>query len=407
MRYGLLGYPLSHSYSPKIHSKFGSYSYELFEVPPEKLESFFTDACFSGLNVTLPYKKTVMKYCDELTDCARAVGSVNTIVRTQDGRLIGHNTDYFGFSYMVQSCGLSFSGEKVLVLGSGGASVAVNAVLSALGAIPIIISRTGKNNYHNLERHRDAFAIVNATPVGMYPNNMESLIQLDQFPNLSVVIDLIYNPARTKLLMDAESLSIATVNGLGMLVAQAKESAEWFTGSEIPNSKIQSIQAELTKESRNIILVGMPGCGKSTIGKCLAAHMHREFVDLDDVIFKEQGITPAEIIQNHGEEYFRCLETDVIKRYGQKSSLVISTGGGCVTRQENYPLLHQNSVIIWVQRDLNQLATEDRPLSIGADLQEMYSLRKPLYAKFSDFVVDNCSNIDDAVSAILAMEEST
>jgi shikimate dehydrogenase len=295
---------------------------------------------------------------------------------------------------MVQSCGLSFSGEKVLILGSGGASAAVYAALLALGSIPIIISRTGKNNYHNLEMHQDAFAIVNATPVGMYPNNMESLIQLDQFPKLAVVIDLIYNPNRTKLLMDAESLSIATVNGLGMLVAQAKESAEWFTGSEIPNSKIQSIQTELMKESRNIILIGMPGCGKSTIGKCLAYKMHREFVDLDDVIFKEQGVSPAEIIQNQGEEYFRCLETDVIKRYGQKSSLVISTGGGCVTRQENFSLLHQNGLIIWIQRDLNQLATQDRPLSIGTDLQQMYSLRKTLYAKFSDFVVENCGNID-------------
>lgn len=404
MKYGLLGYPLSHSYSPKIHSKFGSYSYELFEVEPNALDDFFANSDFSGINVTAPYKKRVMSYCNELTPCAKSVGCVNTIIRDINGKLIGHNTDYYGFSYMIDTSGVSLSGKKVLILGSGGAADTAVTVLSEIGARPIIISRTGGNNYGNLDRHKDAAAIVNATPVGMYPETLVTLVNPAQFPNLVAVLDLIYNPARTKLLMEAESLGIVTVNGLGMLVAQAKQSAEWFMDTKIPDETIQSVQQDLIRKSGNIILIGMPGCGKSTIGRKLAAQMQREFVDLDEVIAKQYGAIPAEMIQSLGEDYFRQVESTVIKEYGKRSSLVIATGGGCVTRPENYAPLHQNGTIIWLQRDINLLETQGRPLSTNTNLSQLYCVRKHMYERYSDFQISNNGNVDETVADILLLE---
>ena len=404
MKYGLLGYPLSHSYSPKIHSKFGSYPYELFEVEPSALDDFFANSDFSGINVTAPYKKKVMAYCDELTPCAKLVGCVNTIVRAKNGKLIGHNTDYYGFSYMLNTSGISVRGKKVLVLGSGGAASTVFTVLTEMGATPIIISRTGENNYATLDQHKDAVAIVNATPVGMYPDTLVTLVNPAQFPNLVAVLDLIYNPARTKLLMEAEALGIITVNGLGMLVAQAKQSAEWFIDTKIPDETIQSVQQDLIRESGNIILVGMPGCGKSTIGRKLAEQMQREFVDLDEVIAKQYGVSPAEMIRSLGEDYFRQVESTVIKEYGKRSFLVIATGGGCVTRPENYAPLHQNGTIIWLQRDINLLETQGRPLSTNTNLSQLYCVRQPMYARYSDFQVSNNGSVDKTVAAILLLE---
>ena len=401
MRCGLLGKTLAHSYSPQIHKYLGDYSYHLFERQPGEIANFLRNGDFSGINVTIPYKKDVIPYCDELTDCARALGAVNTIVRKPDGTLIGHNTDYFGFQYMVAKAGLNVSGRKVLVLGSGGASVTAVAVLQNMGAEVIVISRSGVNNYSNLHLHSDTAVIVNATPVGMFPNTGVSPVNLDLFPQLEGVLDIVYNPARTKLLLDAETLGIPYENGLSMLVAQAKEAAEWFTGDKIDDTVIDRIHSTLSRQMENIALIGMPGCGKSTVGKLLAEKSGKQFVDADAEIIKAAKMSIPEIFQKEGENGFRRWETKILAQLGQRSGLVIATGGGCVTRYENYPLLHQNSTIYWLQRDISDLPTEGRPLSQTGKLEEMWQIRKPLYTDFADRTIDNNGTPEDAVLKIL------
>lgn len=401
MKCGLLGRTLGHSYSPEIHSYLGDYIYTLFEKEPEDVGSFLQNNDFTAINVTIPYKKDAMSYCAELTDCAKKMGAVNTIVRRKDGSLVGHNTDYFGLHYTFLRMGISFNGKKVLVLGSGGASVTTVIVLKELGANVIIVSRSGENNYTNLHLHTDAAVIVNTTPVGMYPNAGDSPLDLDMFPRLEGVLDIIYNPARTKLLLDAEARNIPCENGLWMLVAQAKEAAEWFTGTKISDDVIPEIYEKMRKRMENIVLIGMPGCGKSSIGKLLAQKLNREFVDVDAEIVKEAGISIPEIFEKYGEETFRKIETQVLAKLGQKSCLVIATGGGCVTRRENYPLLHQNGTIYWIKRDIASLPTNGRPLSQCGKLEQMYQIRKPLYEQFADCIIINDSTLEDIIEKIL------
>ena len=401
MNCGLLGRTLKHSYSPQIHNFLGDYPYLLYEKELEELPEFFQTENFTGLNVTIPYKKDVIPYCAELTDCAKKLGAVNTIVRRKDGTLIGHNTDYFGLHSTFLRMKLEPQGKKALVLGSGGASVTAVAVLKEMGADVVIISRSGENNYANLHLHKDAAIIVNTTPVGMYPNTGASPVNLDIFDKLEGVLDIIYNPSRTQLLLDAEKRGIPTENGLWMLVAQAKESAEWFTGHTIPDDMIAYIHHKLRKQMENIILVGMPGCGKTTIGKLLAQQLGKEFVDSDKEIEKATQMSIPELFENHGEEYFRQWETKVLGEICKRSGLIIATGGGCVTRPENYPLLHQNGTIYWIQRNINVLSLEGRPLSKAGRLEQMYAVRKPMYERFSDCIIVNDSTPENAVSKIM------
>lgn len=389
MQCGLLGRKLSHSYSPQIHNALTEYSYHLFEVEPEGLDDFFQNTPFTGINVTIPYKKAVIPYCTELSDCAQKLGAVNTIIHRADGSLIGHNTDYFGFQSMLQNSGLSVEGKKALVLGSGGASATVVAVLAECGAFPVVISRSGENNYDNLHIHTDASVIVNATPVGTFPDVDNSPVDLEAFPKLEGVLDLIYNPARTKLLLQAEQMGLIAENGLWMLVAQAKESAEWFSGHTIDDTQIARIYHMLHQQMENLTLVGMPGCGKSTIGRILAEKLQKTFVDADSEIVNTAGISIPQIFETSGEVGFREIEMQVLEQLGKRSGLVIATGGGCVTRKENYNHLHQNGTIVWLKRDLDQLATEGRPLSKTGELDKMYAVRKPLYERFADFTVEN------------------
>lgn len=400
MKCGLLGRKLGHSYSPQIHSLLGSYSYSLYEKEPEQLEDFLRSAVFSGINVTMPYKKDVIAHLDELSPVAEKLGAVNTIVR-RNGKLIGHNTDYFGFRSMLEQSGMTVAGKKCLVLGSGGASNTVASVLTELGAQVVIISRWGRNTYDNIGNHADASLIVNATPVGMYPNVGDSAVCMDELPNLEGVLDLIYNPARTQLLLDAEQRGLVTMNGLWMLVAQAKESAEWFTGTHIDDSKIEQIHTILKRQMENIVLIGMPGCGKSTVGTLLAQHLGRCFMDADAMIEEMAKKSIPAIFAEDGEHKFRGWETLALRELGRESGLVIATGGGCVTMQRNYPLLHQNGSIFWLRRDIALLPTDGRPLSQTNDLADMYAARSPLYEQFADFVIDNNGSIEDTLNAII------
>lgn len=406
MKCGLLGRKLGHSYSPQIHSHLGSYSYFLFEKEPEEIEGFLRNGDFRGINVTIPYKKTVIPFLDELSPIAKRLGAVNTIVRRPDGSLFGHNTDYFGFSSMVRRSGLSVSGKKILVLGSGGASNTAVEVLKELGASVVVISRTGENNYSNLHIHSDAAVIVNATPVGMYPNNGTRPVNPELFPHLEGVLDLIYNPARTQLLMDAEQRGIVAENGLWMLVAQAKEAAELFMQQSIPDDCIEKIHRILCRQMQNIVLVGMPGCGKSTIGSLLSKVSGKLFVDADAEIMRMAGMSIPEIFARDGEDIFRQWETKALEHLGKQSGLIIATGGGCVTKERNFPLLHQNGTILWLKRKLDLLPTNGRPLSQMNSLQDMYTLRRPLYETFSDIVIDNNGAVEHTISSILnALEE--
>ena len=392
MQCGLLGRKLGHSYSPQIHSQLGRYDYRLFEKEPEELEDFLKNGDFTGLNVTIPYKKDVIPFLDELSPRAKALGAVNTIVR-RNGKLIGHNTDYFGFETMLLSTGVSLQGKKALVCGSGGANV-------------VVLSRTGKDNYQNLNRHSDAALIVNATPVGMYPNVEASPIEdLAAFPMLEGVLDLVYNPARTSILLKAEALGIPCVNGLRMLVAQAKESAEWFTGEPIDDSCIEMIYSRLRRQMENIILIGMPGCGKTTVGASLAKILSRPLKDADAELEQAVGRKITEILPTDGEASFRSLESETLLDLGKQSGLVVATGGGCVTIPNNYEKLHRNGTIVWLKRDLNLLPTDGRPLSQTGHLQEMYQKRAPLYARFADFSVENSGDPGETAEEIIRILE--
>ena len=406
MKFGLLGRKLGHSYSPQIHNLLGGYPYELFEREPDDVADFLKNGDFDGINVTIPYKKTVISCLDEIDPLALRLGAVNTIVK-RNGKLKGYNSDYFGFRSMVQRTGIAVSGKKALVLGSGGASATARAVLEDLGAEVVVISRTGENNYGNLHLHADAAVLVNATPVGMYPNTGEAPVDVSRFPALEGVLDVIYNPARTQLLLDSEKHSIPAFNGLWMLVAQAKQSAQWFLDQELPDSLVANIHRKLRSRMENIVLIGMAGCGKSTIGRLLAKETGKTFRDADAQIEKLAGKTIPEIFARDGEEEFRRLETAVLSELGKQSGLVIATGGGCVTRTENYSLLHQNGRILWIRRDPGKLPTAGRPLSQKTDPAVLYEQRKPLYAAFADAAVENEGTLGEVLTAILNLKEVT
>ncbi|MBR5534962.1 MAG: shikimate kinase [Ruminiclostridium sp.] len=390
MKCGLLGEKLGHSYSPELHAFFGDYDYELFEVPQHELGDFLRTGDFHGLNVTIPYKTAVIPVCDYLTETARTIGSVNTLVRQPDGSLLGHNTDAAGFEGMVWKSRIRILGRKCLVLGSGGASLAVQYVLNKLGASEVVvISRNGENNYDNLEIHADAAVIVNATPVGMYPRTNASPVDLRLFPNCEGVLDLIYNPARTALMQQAEKLNIPCLGGLYMLVEQARCASQLFTGRTVPAIRSKEAYSALGSKKENRILIGMPGCGKSTVGKELADLLGRPFVDCDEEIEKAMGMTCADFILSAGEAAFRAKETEVLAQLGKMSGLVISTGGGAVTRWENYAHLHQNGTMIFLERELSKIPKKGRPLSLRGNLQDMYTIRLPMYRRFADIIVQN------------------
>lgn len=387
--FGLLGERLSHSFSPAIHAELGDYEYKLYEKKPDELDAFFKCGDFDGLNVTIPYKKTVMQYCGSLSETARVAGSVNTITRLTDGSLHGDTTDYFGFAYLLKKTGVNPTYGKTLVLGSGGSSLTVQAVLKNVGAKEVIvISRTGTDNYDNILNQRDARIIINTTPVGMYPNNgISPLRDLDIFQNCQAVIDLIYNPTRTELLLQAEERGIVNAGGLAMLVAQAKKSAEQFMRLAIPDTHIETIVSKIALATRNIVLIGMPGCGKSSIGRALAKKMNREFADTDECIIKTAGKPIEAIFAEDGEDAFRKLEHDALQKLCKCSGFVIATGGGIVKRSENRNVIRQNGMVIYLDRDIAKLPVSGRPLSKRDGIAALAKERLPLYSQWSDYTV--------------------
>ncbi len=400
---GLIGEKLSHSFSPMIHSHLADYSYKLFEMPENEVGDFLKHGDLDSLNVTIPYKKTVMPFLDEISDEALRIGSVNTITHTKEGKLRGDNTDYYGFSHLIKKSGIEIKNKNVLILGTGGASLTARTVCADMGAASIsFVSRNGEINYENAyDICNDTEVIINCTPVGMYPKNLVSPIDIERFPKLCGVADMIYNPAMTRLLLDAQRLNIKHINGLSMLVAQAKRACELFLDTSIPDSETDRICSLIERETQNIILIGMPGCGKSTIAALISEITCRTLTDTDAMIEAAEGRTIPEIFASDGEEYFRRCESREAALAGKQSGIIIATGGGIVTRQENSDALRQNGRIFFIRRDTDKLSRDGRPLSVGADLEEMYKKRLPLYLEFADVTVDNSSTPEECAESII------
>lgn len=400
MKCYLIAKKLSHSFSKPIHNALASYSYDYKELNENELKDFFEERDFDGLNVTIPYKTTVMEFLDEISPEASKIGAVNTIVK-RDGKLYGHNTDYYGFMYMIKESGASLEGKDVVIIGNGGAAKTAFCACEDMGAANVRCLTREDIKKENILKFLDAHIVVNATPVGMYPDTGVAPVDISLFEKCEAVLDVIYNPSQTKLIQDAKKRGIKTVNGLGMLVAQAKKACEIFTGAAVEDVKIEKIKKQIEMQTKNIVLIGMPGCGKSCVGKELASVLGKEFYDCDDEI-ASLGKTPAELIEQKGEEHFRNVETKVLSELCKKSGSVIATGGGAVTRERNEDIIRQNSIVVFISRNIEKLATEGRPLSQGGNrLKKMYEVRLPLYKRFCDIEVESQKTWQETAKVII------
>ncbi|MBO7673526.1 MAG: shikimate kinase [Atopobiaceae bacterium] len=395
--YGLLGRTLGHSWSPRIHAGLGSAPYGLFEREPQDVADFVRNGAWRGINVTIPYKRQAAELADARSERVQRLGVANTLVKRADGTIFAENTDVLGFSWMLDRfaqrtigapAAASFGGTKALVLGSGGASQAVQAALSDIGAHVVVVSRAGEETYATLtKRHADARLLVNTTPVGMYPNCPASPVtreQLEALPNLAAVVDVVYNPERTGLCLTADDLGIPCESGLGMLVAQAFYASELFQGTKLDDALVEGIEDDIRRTTRNVVFIGMPGCGKTGAGRRLARMIGRPFVDLDDCFVVDHGLTPAECILTRGEETFRALETQTASSFCARSGLVIACGGGIVTQPRNRHVIKQNSTVVFLDRPLDELSSSGRPISQARGVKALAEERLPLYRQWCD-----------------------
>jgi len=406
MEYGLIGEKLGHSFSKEIHNQIGNYDYILKEIPKTDLTAFMQAKDFKGINVTIPYKQDVIPFLDFIDDAAKEIGAVNTIVN-KDGKLYGYNTDFIGLKRLILSTGLDLNGKKVLILGTGGTSKTATAAAKSLGAKEIlIVSRKESDTTITYEQaatvHKDAQIILNTTPCGMYPNIKGVPIALDSFEKLEGLVDVIYNPLRTELVIAAQQKGLKAQGGLYMLVQQAIAAAEYFFDKPVDASKADAIFKNMLGAKQNIVLVGMPGCGKSTVGKKLAKQLNRELIDTDEEITKREGKTPSEIITEKGEPVFRDIEAAVCADLATKNNAIISTGGGAILRNANVVNLKHNGIIFFIDRDLEKIRpTGDRPLSNSEDkLKAVYEYRYPIYKACADYHIKSDNDVMHTVNQV-------
>lgn len=402
--YGLIGEKLGHSFSKIIHEKMG-YSYDLVELKKEEVESFVKSKKYKGFNVTIPYKQVVMPFLDVIDESAKLIGSVNTVIN-KDGKLIGYNTDIFGMEYAFKQAGIVVENKKVIILGSGGTYATAYALCKKQKAKQIInVSRSGENNYSNLDKHFDAQVIINTTPVGMYPNNYNCLVNLKDFTKLEGVFDAIYNPLKTQLLLQCEEKFTAKsgyCNGLKMLVAQAKYARDIFFGNQADFNIIEKIVSEIESDKQNIVLIGMPASGKSSIGKIVASALNKEFIDTDQKIIEKAGCSIPEIFDKQGEKAFRQIEKQVALEVAITQGKVIATGGGIILDKENIDALKQNGICVFLDRDIELLTGEGRPLSSSKEaIQKLYDSRIHLYNKYADIKVMSNDSVNKVAQDIL------
>lgn len=412
--YGLLGRKLGHSWSRPIHEQLGSAPYTLMELEPEEVSAFIREnTAWRGLNVTMPYKADAAAIADEQSPRVAKLGVANALVRRADGSIFAENTDVLGFSWMLERfcsrelgapADVALAGKKALVLGSGGASQAVQASLAEAGANIVVVSRSGADNYANLtERHADAVLIVNTTPVGMFPNCPASPLPdgaLEALPQLKGVLDVIYNPWRTKICLDAERLGIPSESGLAMLVSQAFFASELFQDKNLDESLCESILDGLRRKTENIVLIGMPGAGKTTTGRRIARSLGRPFVDIDEAIAQQTGRSAAQIIESEGEDAFRAVETQVTGAVAAKSGLVVACGGGVVTRPENRDLLRQNGHVVMLDRPLGELSSKGRPMSRAKGVEQLARERMGAYRSWADLIIE-CTGTAEGDAAVI------
>lgn len=410
MEYGCIGEKLGHSFSKIIHNKLYDYDYELKEIPKDGLELFLKEKDFKAINVTIPYKESVIPFLDEISQTAKKIGAVNTIVN-KNGSLYGYNTDFLGMTALIEYNDISLKDKKVIILGSGGTSKTAFAVAESMGAGEIYkVSRKGTNGLLSYkeaeEKHNDAEIIINTTPCGMYPNIGDSAISLEKFSGLEGVLDAVYNPIDSKLIVDAKNKGIKASGGLYMLVAQAVFAVEKFLDTKIDSKKIDSIYNEILKEKENIVLIGMPSCGKTTVGKKLADIIGKEFIDTDYVIEERYGKI-SDIFSRDGEDFFRKIESEIIKEIAAEQSAVIATGGGAVLNPENINLLKGNGKIVFIDRPLQKLiTTSDRPLSSDREmLEKRYNERYDIYCNSADFIIKSDGSIEECISKILEVTD--
>lgn len=414
MKYGLIGEHLGHSFSKQIQTRIAEienvkdYDYQLVELDKEEFKEFMEKKDFKGINVTIPYKKDVIPYLDEMDESAKAIGAVNTIINV-DGKLKGYNTDFGGFLYMVKAHNVHMEGKKVLIIGNGGACAAVKAVCKHENAKDIVIvsrsANRGAIGYDEMyTSHLDADIVVNTSPVGMFPNIANAPIDVSWFHKLECVLDVVYNPILTRLCFEAQEADIKRVIGLEMLIAQAKYTFEIFENMSFDDSIIDEIKKEMLKDRCNIVLIGMPSAGKTTIGKMLEEKLGKEFFDLDDMIVAKAGKSIPEIFQESGEAGFRAIETEVAIEASKMNNKIIATGGGVVKHKVNMDFLRLNGITIFIDRDIDKLISSDpnRPLSSSKQaLQQMYKERYPLYQKYAAYIAVNNANIEETVDDIV------